>query len=245
MQAIILAAGAGKRLKEITQNKPKCMVEVAHTTLIGRLLNQLDKMGISRIIIVTGYKEQFLKEYVTGLQLDTRVFFVNNPDYADTNNIYSLYLARAYMCEDHTLLFESDLIMEDSVISGLIEDKRETLAVVDEYQTWMDGGCVTLSEDDKILAFVPGNRLTAEEKYYKTVNIYKFCRSFSEKYYIPFLETFIQVFGKNDYYEKVLGMLCSYDSSLIQARVIKGRKWYEIDNQQDLEAAKSLFQNLE
>ena len=94
MQAVILAAGMGKRLKELTQNNTKCMVKVNGVTLIDRMLHQIDRKNLSRIIIVVGYEGQKLIDYIGTLDIRTPVVFINNPIYDKTNNIYSLALAR-------------------------------------------------------------------------------------------------------------------------------------------------------
>ena len=116
MQGIILAAGMGSRLKKLTQNKPKCMVEVSGTTLIERALRQLDKLKLNRIVIVTGYSCETLINFIEGFDIDTPIVFVNNEIYDKTNNIYSLYLAKDYLVSDDTLLLESDLIFENSIL---------------------------------------------------------------------------------------------------------------------------------
>ncbi|MBR2613830.1 MAG: NTP transferase domain-containing protein, partial [Clostridia bacterium] len=107
MQAIILAAGMGRRLKELTQNNTKCMVKVNGVTLIERLLSQLEKYALSRIVIVVGYEGQKLVDYIATLGIKTPIQYVENPIYNKTNNIYSLALAKDYLCEQDTLLFES------------------------------------------------------------------------------------------------------------------------------------------
>ena len=190
MQAIILAAGMGKRLKDLTQNNTKCMVKVNGVTLIDRMLHQIEKQHLSRIIIVVGYEGQKLIDYVDTLGIQTPIVYINNPIYNKTNNIYSLALAKDWLCREDTLLFESDLIFEDSVLDALVSDPRETLALVDKYESWMDGTCVKLGEDDSIEAFVPGKKFKFNEikDYYKTVNLYKFSKHFSESHYVPFLE---------------------------------------------------------
>ena len=93
MQAIILAAGMGKRLKELTQNNTKCMVKVNGVALIDRMLHQIDQKHLSRIVIVVGYEGQKLIDYIATLDIKTPVVYVNNPIYDKTNNIYALALA--------------------------------------------------------------------------------------------------------------------------------------------------------
>ena len=243
MQAIILAAGMGKRLKELTKDNTKCMVEVNGVSLIKRLLNQLEQYSLTRIVVVVGYRGDKLKEYIATLGITTPIQYVENPIYDRTNNIYSLYLASGCLCEDDTLLFESDLIFEDGVIRQLVDDPRGTLALVDKYESWMDGTCVKISDNDDILAFVPGKKFKFEEikSYYKTVNIYKFSKHFSVTHYVPFLKAYCAALGNNEYYEQVLKVITMLDDPEIKAKRLNGELWYEIDDIQDLDIASSMF----
>lgn len=243
MQAIILAAGMGKRLKELTQNNTKCMIRVNGVTLIDRMLHQLEKLCLSRIVIVVGYEGKKLIDYINSLNICTPITYVNNPIYDKTNNIYSLSLAKDYLCQEDSLLFESDLIFEDAVIQTLIEDPRDTLALVDKYESWMDGTCVKLGEDDSIDEFVPGSKFKYEDikSYYKTVNIYKFGQEFSKTLYVPFLNAYEEALGLNEYYEQVLRVITILDNPGIKAKQLNGEKWYEIDDIQDLNIAESMF----
>lgn len=243
MQGIILAAGMGSRLKKLTQNKPKCMVEVSGVTLIERALRQLDKLNLNRIIIVTGYACDILTSYVNGLEIDTPIVYVNNVIYNRTNNIYSLYLAKDYLESDDTLLLESDLIFEDGILEQIVSDKRENLALVDKYESWMDGTCLVVGENDEIENFVPGRKFdfSSSRNYYKTVNIYKFSREFSCRYYIPFLEAYSKALGYNEYYEEVLRIITILDNPPIGVKRLEGERWYEIDDEADLDIAESFF----
>lgn len=243
MQAIILAAGMGKRLKDLTRDNTKCMVKVNGVSLIDRMLHQIQAVGVDRIVVVTGYKGQLLRDYVGTLSIQTPIEFIDNPIYDRTNNIYSLSLAASKLVEDDTLLFESDLIFEDLVLQTLVDDPRPTLALVDKYESWMDGTCVKLSAADDIEAFVPGKQFKFEEMggYYKTVNIYKFSREFSQKQYVPFLKAYEQALGENEYYEQVLRVITMLDNPGIKAKRLDGQKWYEIDDVQDLDIATSIF----
>ena len=243
MQAVILAAGMGKRLGELTRGNTKCMIEVGGETLISRLLRQLDKHALSKIILVVGYKAQELKDYLATLQVQTPIEFVENTVYDKTNNIYSLYLAKDYLTTEDTLLFESDLIMEDAVISKLIEHPYPDLALVDKYESWMDGTVVTLDEENRIQRFIPNSQFKYEEipSYYKTVNVYKFSQQFSANMYVPFLEAYCTALGKNEYYEQVLRVITILDNSGMRALPLTGEQWYEIDDIQDLDIAESIF----
>ncbi|MDD6251154.1 MAG: aminotransferase class I/II-fold pyridoxal phosphate-dependent enzyme [Oscillospiraceae bacterium] len=243
MQGLILAAGMGKRLKDLTQNNTKCMVKVNGVTLIERMLRQLDALELSRVVIVVGYEGQKLIDYIKTLNIKTPIVFVDNPIYDKTNNIYSLALAKDYMLEDNTLLLESDLIFEDRVLKALLDDPRETLALVDKYEAWMDGTCITIGDDDTIERFIPGKKLVFEEigDYYKTVNIYKFSKHFSETHYVPFLDAYSKALGNNEYYEQVLRVITMLDEPEIKAKKLSGQLWYEIDDIQDLDIASSMF----
>lgn len=247
MQAIILAAGMGKRLGDLTQSNTKCMVKVNGVTLIERLLHQLENVrcpdSLSRIVIVTGYEGQKLKDYISTLGIKCTIEYVDNPIYASTNNIYSLYLAKDYLLEEDTLLFESDLIFEDSVINRIIENPYSSLALVDKFESWMDGTVVTLDDEDNIKDFIPGSKFSykATECYYKTVNIYKFSKAFSRSHYVPFLSAYSKALGNNEYYEQVLRVITLLDKPEIKALRLNGEAWYEIDDIQDLDIAESMF----
>lgn len=243
MQAIILAAGMGKRLRELTRDNTKCMVQVNGVALIDRVLHQLEPLGLSRIVIVVGYQGEKLRKFVSSLDIRTPVCYVENPVYYKTNNIYSLMLAQDYLLEEDTLLLESDIIFEDAVIRKLMEDPRDTLALVDKYESWMSGTCLKVGDDDSIVDFIQGKRFVFRDaaEYYKTVNIYKFAKNFSEKYYVPFLNAYSSALGNNEYYEQVLRVITMLDEPVIKAKKLEGEIWYEIDDIQDLDIASSMF----
>lgn len=243
MQAIILAAGMGKRLGELTKNNTKCMVEVDGVRLIERALRILERKNLNRIILVVGYQHENLMTFVNSLGIQTKIEFIINGVYDKTNNIFSLSLAKEQIIEDDTLLLESDLIFEERLIDMLLEDKRDSLALVDKFESWMDGTCIVVDQDDNITDFIPGKLLQYREKeqYYKTVNIYKFGADFSKNVYVPFLEAYAKVMGNNEYYEAVIKLILLLDKNTMKAKRLQGELWYEIDDIQDLDIAQTLF----
>lgn len=245
MQAIILAAGMGRRLGEYTRDNTKCMLPVNGVRLIDRVLGQLSQLGLSRVVIVVGYKGQNLIDYI-GHRYDDRlkIEYVNNPVYDKTNNIYSLSLAKDKLQEDDTLLIESDLIFDDSLFRMILDNPYPNLALVDKYETWMDGTMVRIDEDNNIVNFIPKKAFKYKDvdSYYKTVNIYKFSREFSQNKYVPFLDAYSKALGNNEYYEQVLRVITLLDNAELKALPItNGAKWYEIDDVQDLDIAETLF----
>lgn len=243
MQAIILAAGMGKRLGELTKNNTKCMVEVNGVMLIDRVLIQLSKLDLKKVVIVIGYEGDKLKEHIDGLELSVKIEYVVNPIYDKTNNIYSLFLAKHFLIEDDTLLLESDLIFEDSVLAKLVDAEYPNLALVDKYESWMDGTVVTIDDENNIKSFISKKDFDYSmiPYYFKTVNVYKFSKEFSNSQYVPFLEAYSKALGNNEYYEQVLRVLTLMDNSSIRALPLDGELWYEIDDIQDLDIAQSIF----
>lgn len=244
MQAIILAAGMGKRLGDLTKNNTKCMVEVNGVRLIDRFISQLSKFKLNRLVIVVGYEGQKLIDYIGHRYDDVlKIEFIHNPIYDKTNNIYSLALAKDALCEDDTILLESDLIFEDEMLDKLVNHPDKNLALVAKYESWMDGTMVRIDEDRNILNFIPKQAFRYEDVdvYYKTVNIYKFSKEFCKNQYVPFLEAYCKVMGDNEYYEQVLRVMTHLHNSQLKALPIKDEKWYEIDDVQDLDIASCLF----
>lgn len=244
MQAIILAAGMGRRLGDLTRGHTKCMVEVNGQTLIDRAIHQLSKLNLTRLVLVVGYKGKELKEYIGNRYDDIlKIEYIENPIYDRTNNIYSLALAKDILCEDDSLLLESDLIFEDSMLEILVNHPDPNLALVAKYETWMDGTMVRLDSERNIVNFVPKAAFRFEDVsvYYKTVNIYKFSKEFSQKEYVPFLDAYSKVMGNNEYYEQVLRVITMVHNSTLKALDIEDKKWYEIDDIQDLDIASAIF----
>ena len=241
MQAIILAAGMGKRLGDLTKDNTKCMVKVNGVPLIDRLLTQLSRFSLVKVIIVIGYEGKKLRDYIGQEYKGLAIEYIENSIYNTTNNIYSLSLAKQQLQEDDTLLIESDLIFEDSLFDMILNSPDPNVALVDKYETWMDGTMVHLDEENNIVNFVPKKTFKYSDvsSYYKTV--YKFSKEFSRSKYVPFLEAYSIAWGNNEYYEQVLRVITLLDNTDLKALPLTGEKWYEIDDVQDLDIAETLF----
>ena len=245
MQALMLAAGLGKRLGKYTKGNAKCMLEVAGEKLIDRAIAAIKEAGIEKFIIVTGHASEELEQYIVEKYKNypMEFIFVNNTNYDKTNNIYSLYLAKNYLIEDDTILLESDLIFEKHIIKDIINEPYKDMVTVAKYEAWMDGTVTVLTEDEYIKEFVEKKDFKFKHKgeYYKTINIYKFSKEFSESTYVPFLHAYIKSYGNNEYYELVLKAIAHLSRSYLKAYKLNQEAWYEIDDAQDLDIANALF----
>lgn len=245
MQAIMLAAGKGTRLGKYTKNNTKCLLDVHGKTLLERAIDALVYAGIKKFVLVLGYKKENVIKFIEEKGLDKKIDidYVFNDVYDKTNNIYSLYLAKDYLLKDDTILLESDLIYDEKVIKKLVDSDYEDTALIAKYEEWMDGTMVTLNNDNVIDSFVEKKDFDYEkvDKYYKTVNIYKFSQNFSERFYIPFLESYIKAYGNNDYYELVLKVISGLKEVKLYGLMIGDVPWYEIDDCQDYDIVKAKF----
>lgn len=234
MQALLLAAGMGKRLGGSVN---KCLMKINGETLFQRMIKSLNKAGIDKLLVVTGYNAEVLEKELLEQSGSLNISFIRTNDFSVTNNIWSLFLAKDYLCSDDTILLESDLLYETDLITELVNLPYRNVAVVAKFAPWMDGTTVLLDEQ-KIIQFVSKEQFVARnfDISYKTVNIYKFDKNFCEDIYVPFLHLSIEKFGRNAYYEAVLGMITHLNPGILNAYICNG-KWCEIDTREDYENA--------
>lgn len=243
MQALMLAAGMGRRMGKHTATIAKCMIEVGGRTLLERAVDALQEAGVQRFVMVVGWESEKLIDYIRSHIHGMEFEFIYNDDYAITNNIYSLYLAREKLLEDDTILLESDLIYDNALLKRIAECQDENLVAVAKYEHWMDGTVATINKEGVIQDFIEKGDFTYQnaDQYYKTVNIYKFSKEFLRNQYLPFLEAYIRAYGKNQYYETVLKAIAHIANAKLKAYILEGIKWYEIDDAQDLDIAQTIF----
>lgn len=246
MQAIILAAGFGNRMKPLTQTIHKTLLEVGGKTIIGRIIDSLVEHSIHSITLVTGYRADELTAYVTQKYPGISFHIVENVRYRETNNIFSLALAFDQMqITEDVLLIESDLIYEPSVISKIINSNYDNVALLDHYRSGMDGTVVTVANGiitNVIPPHLQGKDFNFSDKY-KTLNIYKFSNSFCNSTFKKLLTYYANVINDNCYYELILGVLIYMQQSTVHAEIIDGQKWAEVDDPNDLRVAEFIFNN--
>ncbi len=129
MIAVILAAGMASRLRPLTNDKPKCLLEIGGKTLLQRTVDNVVENGISSIVVVTGYRGEMIRKFLTSTYPSLDIRFIENKDYQTTNNIYSLWLTRPYAEGRDFMLLDSDIVFDGRIISRLLNRDDSTLAV--------------------------------------------------------------------------------------------------------------------
>ncbi len=235
--ALLLAAGAGTRLNaavdvEVT---PKCLIEVGGLSILERLLYSLQANGIRRLVIVTGYMEERIRAAANLIACDIQIETIENREYATTNNIVSLWLAR-HTVREPFLLIESDLVFEADLLGTMLAPNK---AAVSKILPWMNGTTVTLDSRQRVDSFELTGA-TDLTNHYKTVNIYCLSLDSWEKT-IHRLEEHISTGRTSSYYEIVFAELVAENDLEFEAVIFPNDRWYEIDTYSDQQAADRLL----
>ncbi len=237
MQALILAAGCGRRLRPLTDKIPKALVEINGTPLLNNALDCLSGRNISEVLLVVGDKKGMIIDRIGHQYKGMNITYVENPLYDKTNNVYSLWLAKNYLHDD-LIMLECDLFYGRQLIDTALAGDGECNMVVSPFNPkTMDGTVVHVKEDRSVDALIIKRHQQADMDYsqlYKTVNIYTFSQDFVCNKFMPALDTYVFTQGADSYYELVLGALIYYGNNSIKAIDVPETAWSEIDSLEDL-----------
>lgn len=240
MKAVILAAGAGRRMYPLTQDTHKCLLPVGDATLIDRMLEGLKQVGVSEVLVLTGYRADQLRAHLE--ERYDHLVFVHNPRFDDTNNVVSLLVAlEGYDLKDDFLLLEADLIFDFSVLRRAVASAHANVAILSPLKSGMDGTVAELREGWVHDIVPPERQNGGSGERYKTVNIYKFSHQFAYGPLLQMLRYYCGQFEENCYYEKILGMLIYAGQLRLRGEVLEDEAWAELDDPHDVVRAQAVF----
>jgi choline kinase len=234
--ALLLAAGIGSRLYPLTQKTPKCLTIVNGISIIERLVFSLNLHDFKRLVVVTGYLGNQIRNVLGNQVGDIKIDYISSPLYKTTNNIYSLWLARKVINESF-LLLESDLVFDASLLDSMLYPGRIAVA---KKQPWMNGTCVTLNKYQRVKTFLSGDANSFGEIKYKTVNMYSISLT-SWRRIVKKLDKRISDGKVKDYYEIVFAEMVADGSLSFENVFFDGKPWHEIDTIEDLAKAEKQF----
>ena len=233
MKAIILAAGVGSRLRPITNEVPKCLVNVNGKSIIDYQIEAYINAGISEIVIITGHLHEKLVEYVKNKYSDINIVFIHNADYETTNNMYSLYLAKN-LISDEFIMSNADVVFSKDMVKLLIQNENESLIAVDKDNYNEESMKIVVS--DRVLNI--SKQIEEKDAYGTSIDLYKFNKEATIEMFKEIDKVINKEYNLNSWTEVALNSIL--DKIIFKPFDIGNRFWYEIDNHTDLEAAEAI-----
>ncbi len=129
MIGVILAAGMAKRLRPLTDERPKCLLKVGGRTLLERTVDAMHQAGISEFVVVTGYRAEMIREFLDSYNPQLSFTYLHNADYEHNNNIYSLWMAMQEVRGQEILLMDSDILCDPKAVAEVAAQPVSVLAV--------------------------------------------------------------------------------------------------------------------
>ena len=234
--ALLLAAGTGSRLRPLTKNAPKCLTEVGGQPILERLVNNLRELEIERLVVVIGHLGDRIREFLDDMAGDMQVDYVVSPKYRTTNNIYSLWLARAHIHEPF-LLLESDLVFDTALLEDMLYPDK---IAISQIRPWMNGTTVAVDPGKRVTAFHVGGGGENDAQRYKTVNTYSLSAPAWSRVTAR-LDRYISDGRVGEYYEAVFAEMVADGTLSFEASFFDPDRWYEVDTINDLAEANLLF----
>ena len=244
MQAVILAAGISRRLRPLTDQKPKCLLDISGRNLLQRTLDSLAANNISEILIVTGYRENMIKEYVKKNIKDLNISFITNPDYQNNNNSYSLWLSKDFIKGDFILL-DSDILFDERIIKKLLNSQYQNcLAVYANGKLDEEQIKVIVDKDLRILQI--GKEIEINKAYGESIGIEKFSLDFSRVLFEILDRKITKENNVNEFYETTFQEIIDRRDTLhsIYSVDVSEYQCLEIDTVEDYERAIKLTINI-
>lgn len=199
MQAIILAAGISKRLRPLTDNTPKCLLELGSRNLLHRTMDNVIANGINDFIFVTGYLEHMIKDYVETEFPDIKKTFITNTGYAENNNSYSLWMTKDFVKSD-ILLLDSDILFDEKIIGKLLNsDKENCLAVNFTHELDEEQIKVILDSSNKVLEI--GKEISISRSAGESIGIERFSSYFMKELFAILDRKIVKQNIVNEFYE--------------------------------------------
>jgi choline kinase len=235
---IVLAAGIGSRLRPLTNDTPKCLVKINSKTILGSLIDNVPK-GV-KIYLATGYLSKEVEKFCSQFYFDRDISIIENKDYESTNNMFSLDLvlkSNPKILNGNVVISNGDCVYDKQILEMAFQEPQSSVIFCD----------VTIDKKDAMKIKVEGDvTLKGIDKQYSelykninTIDLYSFNRQDINSYRKIIEEIVNQ--HRNKWNEVAIDFAIKTKSIPFRLQDINGLRWYEIDNTEDLETARRLF----
>jgi choline kinase len=241
MKAVILAAGQGTRIRSVHGEHPKCLIEVDHRTILDHQLEGLSRAGINEVAIVVGYEKEQIIAHVTSRHAKHKlsVHFIENPAFALTNNIYSLWLAIDWLRGDSFIVLNADVIFDPEILNQSVHPYAPISMIVDPL--WRDETMKVIIDGERVMRM--SKRISQEEFSGTYIGITVFSKPIQDKFFEK-LSGLIGAGRVNDFFNVAVQDLAD-EGFHVGYTMTNGLAWAEIDDPTDLAfAQQSVFPNL-
>ena len=237
MIGVILAAGMAKRLRPLTDNKPKCLLEVGGKTLLERTVGAMLQAGIKEFVVVTGYCADQIRDFLTTHFPTLDITFIHNADYEHNNNIFSLWLSMQVVRGKDFLLMDSDILCDPAAVVRIAREPESALAL-NRHECGEEEIKVIVDAEGRITEI--SKVCSIEQAIGESVGIEKMTADYSEAIYHE-LKQMIEEEGLIDvFYERAFERLIPQGHTF---RVVDTTDYfsYELDTPEDFERAQQLM----
>lgn len=244
MQAVILAAGASRRLRPLTDHTPKCLLNVGDKNLLHRTIENVTDNGIDEFIFVTGYLENMIKDYLNENFSDLNMTYITNPGYEINNNSYSLWMTKDFI-KDDILLLDSDILFDKKIIGKLLDSKHENCLAVN-FTKDLDEEQIKVILDDKDKVLEIGKEISISKSAGESIGIEKFSTYFMKELFHILDRKIIKENIINEFYEASFQEVIDKNDNSDQGNSIYAEDvalfgCMEIDTVSDYEKAQSII----
>ena len=239
MKAVILAAGLSKRLRPLTDNTPKCLLDVNGKNFMQRTLENLLACGINDFIIVLGYRRNMIEKYIKKNFPDLRVTFLCNDDYAENNNSYSLWMTKD-IAGDEILLLDSDILFEKEIVSEILFSEHKTCLALK--RDVLDDEQIKVIADENYKVIEISKEAPIEKAIGESIGIEKISGKFLKDVFEILDRKILKEKNVNEFYEKTFEEVIAKNDAEKSMYCVDISQYFcmEIDTIEDYESAKKL-----
>jgi len=243
MIGVILAAGMAKRLRPLTDTKPKCLLSVGDRTLLQRTVEAMCQAGVTEFVIVTGYRADQIRQFLSNIQHSTlnhqplSFTYLHNADYEHNNNIYSLWMSGQVVRGREFLLMDSDILCDPAAVVRIAQEQESALAV-NRHELGEEEMKVVVDGDGRITEI--SKTCSPEEAMGESVGIEHITADYSDALFRE-LDLMIEKEGLIDiFYERAFERLIPQGHTF---RVVDTTHYfsYELDTPEDFQRAQELM----
>ncbi|MGE5042241.1 MAG: sugar phosphate nucleotidyltransferase [Candidatus Levyibacteriota bacterium] len=238
MKAVILAAGIGSRIRPLTDNTHKSLLEVAGKSILQRMLENIQAVGITEVVVITGYREDDVKEFIASHFPNLQASFKKNEKYLETNTGYSLLLTREFVEGDDFVKFDADVVFEKEVLGKLLASQNSALCI--DRNIHLEAEEVKVITDSAGRVLQVGKKLDPQASNGESIGIEKITKDAGRVLFGELDSLMKDQKNWQEYYDDSYTTLVEKGVPF-EAVDITGLKWVEIDTHEDFKRAQETF----